>query len=61
MGQFKEKLIDENPGEAILPRELRAVITILATDPELVCKVLPHVDIDRREINWEEIYKNDFS
>ncbi len=60
MGQFKEKLIDENTEETTLPRELRAVITILASDPELVRKALPSVDIDRREINWDEIYSNDF-
>ena len=60
MGQFKEQTIDEFKTETTLPRELRAVITILASDPELVRKALPHVNIDRQEINWHDIYANDF-
>ena len=62
MGQFKEQsIIDESTEHATLPPELRAVITIMAADPELVRKALPHVDIDHQNINWEEIYANDFS
>ena len=40
---------------------LKAVITIMASDPYLVCKALPHVDIDKQQINWEEISKNEFN
>ena len=60
MGQFKEQTIDELPTETALPRELRAVITILVSDPELVRKALPYVNIDRQEIDWDGIYANDF-
>jgi hypothetical protein len=60
MGKFKELSIDEAPSETTLPRELKAVITVMAADPELVSKALPHVDIDRQEINWEKIFENDF-
>ena len=61
MGAFKEQLIDEDVFSSTpLPAHVRAVITIMAADPHLVCKALPHVDIDHQEIKWEEIFKNEF-
>ena len=61
MGKFKNLVTDESSEQTTLSPELRAVITILASDPELVRKALPHVDIDKQEINWDQIYANDFS
>lgn len=43
-----------------LPRELRAVLRIFTYDEELKRKALPHVDIERRSINWPKIWANDF-
>lgn len=43
-----------------LPGELRAVLIIFNADEELRRKALPHVSIERQEINWERIFENDF-
>lgn len=43
-----------------LPRELRAVLRIFNYDDELRTKALPHVNIERRSINWPKIWANDF-
>jgi hypothetical protein len=42
-----------------LPTQLRAVLTIVSCDQELRRKALPFVNIERREVNWSEIFKND--
>ena len=61
MGKFKEMMIDEDTfSPTPLPAHIRAVITIMAADPHLVCKALPHVDIDHQEIKWDEVFKNEF-
>jgi hypothetical protein len=61
LGKFKEMMIDEDAFSATpLPAHLRAAITIMAADPHLVCKALPHVDIDHQEVKWDEIFKNEF-
>ena len=61
MGKFKEMMIDEETfSPTPLPAHLRAAITIMAADPHLVCKALPHVDIDHQEVKWDEIFKNEF-
>jgi hypothetical protein len=61
VGAFKEMMIDEeNFSPEPLPKHLRAIITIMASDPHLVCKALPHVDIDKQNVNWEEIFKGEF-
>ncbi len=43
-----------------LPTQLRAVLTIIASDDELRIKALPYVNIDRREIDWSGIFNQDF-
>ena len=43
-----------------LPRELQAVLTILEADAEMKTKALPCVDIEKREINWNRIFSQDF-
>lgn len=43
-----------------LPTELRAVVTVLSADAELKLKALPHVNIERREINWNKMFSQDF-
>ena len=43
-----------------VPSELLAVLTILGADDELKVKALPHVDIERREVNWFAISQNPF-
>lgn len=45
--------------ERQLPTQLRAVLTIVSADQELRNKALPFVDIERQEVNWSEIFKND--
>lgn len=45
---------------ADLPREIRAVMHIFNYDEELRAKALPHVNIERRSINWPNIWANDF-
>jgi hypothetical protein len=61
LGKFKEMMIDEDAfSPTPLPAHLRAAITIMAADPHLVCKALPHVDIDHQEVKWDEILKNEF-
>jgi len=42
------------------PSELRAVLTILEADAEMKNKALPCVDFQRREINWNKIFSQDF-
>jgi hypothetical protein len=42
------------------PRELRAVLAIFRADGELRRKALPHVDLKRQSVDWEEILANDF-
>jgi hypothetical protein len=59
MGHFKEQTIDEE--QIPLPKDLKAVITIMAADPELVQKALTHVNIDLNEINWDEIEACEFN
>ena len=61
MGAFKEMMIDEDTFSPVpLPAHIRAVITIMAADPHLVCKALPHVDIDHQEVKWDEVFKGEF-
>ncbi len=43
-----------------LPPELRAVLLILDSDDELKRKALPHVNVERQDINWNGIFENDF-
>lgn len=42
-----------------LPRELRAVLRIFNHDQELKAKALPHVNIERKSIDWPKIWAND--
>ncbi len=44
-----------------LPSQLRAVLTIFNADLELRSKALPFVNIQRQEVNWSEIFRNDLS
>jgi hypothetical protein len=46
--------------KAVLPPELKAVLTILELDDELKAKALPHVNVARQDINWNGIFENDF-
>lgn len=39
-----------------IPCELAAVIQIFSHDDELRIRALPHVNIERREINWDAIF-----
>ena len=43
-----------------LPPELSAVLTILNADNELKTKALPFVNVDKKEIDWNSIFKNAF-
>ena len=50
-----------NPQEEVsLPPELRAVLTIVEADAELKAKARPHVNVEKREINWNKIFTTDF-
>ena len=35
------------------------MLVIVTADQELRSKALPFVDIERQEVNWSEIFKND--
>lgn len=43
-----------------VPSELRAVIHIFSADSELRAKALPHVSIEKQEVNWFAIGRNHF-
>lgn len=42
-----------------LPTQLRAVLTIVNADQELCTKALPFINIERQEVDWSGIFKND--
>lgn len=41
--------------------ELRAVLAIVECDDELKAKARPYVNIEKREIDWNKIFANEFS
>jgi hypothetical protein len=43
-----------------LPNELRAIVHLVSHDDELRTKALAHVNIERREINWNSIFNNSY-
>ncbi len=43
-----------------LPPELAAVLVIFNADDELRAKALPFVNVEKREIDWNGIFKNGF-
>ena len=42
-------------------REIRTVLTIINASVDLKRKVLPHVDLARSEIHWDQIYGCDLT
>lgn len=44
-----------------LPSELRTVLMIFEADNEMKTKALPCVDLEKREINWNKIFSQDFA
>jgi hypothetical protein len=46
--------------KSILPPGLRAVLLIPKSDEEIKRKALPHVNVERQDINWNSIFANDF-
>jgi hypothetical protein len=56
-----QKINEQSFNEPQLPTQLRAVLKIVTADEELRRKASPHVDVEKREINWEGIFRNDFS
>lgn len=58
MTELEKNALDRSKS---LPSELRAVLTIFSADKELRTKALPHVNIERQEIDWHRITINDFS
>ncbi len=60
MNQNQNQRREQSSGQQQASPELRAVLTILNADEELRLKALPHVSVERREINWERIFRNDF-
>ena len=61
MGQFKKLLMQEFEIQKPLPKELRAVLNILAAEPELIRKTLSAIDFEVPEIKWDQISSNEFS
>jgi hypothetical protein len=53
--------VEPNQIQPQLPTELRAVLRIVTADNELKQKALPFVNIERREIDWQNIFRHDFS
>ena len=43
-----------------MPSPLRAVLRIVTADEELKTKALPFVNVERQEIDWQNIFKNAF-
>lgn len=41
-----------------LPTQLRAVLTIVNADHELCTKALPFINIERQEVDWSGVFKN---
>ena len=58
MNQHEQQVREQS--KAQVPREFRAVLAILEADVELKAKALSSVDLQKREINWDEIFKHDF-
>lgn len=44
-----------------LNRQLRAVLRIATSSPELLIKFCPYVSLEKQEIFWEEIFKEQFT
>ena len=61
MGQFKKLLMQEFEIQKPLPKELRAVLNILAAEPELIRKTLTAINFEVQEINWDEVNSNEFT
>lgn len=60
MNVAQKSLNPDTARQRNLPAELRAVLRIFSYDQELRRKALPHVDVERRSIDWTEIWRNDF-
>lgn len=64
---WSENMIQENAKdyfklEPRLPsREMRAVLTIIAADPELDRLTTPWLDIEREAIHWADIFESPMS
>lgn len=43
-----------------VPSELKAVVHIFSADSELRAKALPHVNLEKQEVNWFAIGRNHF-
>jgi hypothetical protein len=61
MNQNQNQRREQSSSQPTISSEFRAVLTILNADEELRLKALPHVSVERREINWERIFRNDFA
>ena len=56
----QNKQIEQNANQPQLPTQLKAVLRIVTADNELKQKALPFVNVERREINWQKIFAQDF-
>ena len=59
MNQNKN-VIEKPSNQPQLPTQLRAVLRIVSADDELRKKALPFVNIERREVDWQKIFSQDF-
>jgi hypothetical protein len=53
--------VEQQLDQSKLPTQLRAVLRIVTADEELKQKALPFVNIQRREIDWQSIFRHDLS
>lgn len=45
----------------LAPRQLRAVLRIATSSPELLVKFCPYINLENQEIVWEHVFAQDFS
>lgn len=44
-----------------IPRQLRAILRIANSSPELLLKFSPYISIEQQNVLWEQIFNQDFT
>lgn len=58
---LKEENLQTFSSAKVLPRQLRAVLRIASSSPELLVKFCPYISLEHQEIAWEHVFAQDFS
>lgn len=56
-----QNTLENQKAERGLSNQMKAVLTIFSADPELMDGVRPYVDFDLETVQWEPIFKTDWS